>query len=402
MEGKAESSYSAAAYPRLRSDDALKNRRFLKLTLGALVTTASCASSGTTNDPVVLDADRDNFTEAAGDCDDLNNRVFPGATEVLGDGIDQDCSGADSPALAPSDLDEDGFTEAAGDCNDKNDGVFPGAVEVPGDGIDQDCSGGDAPAVPPAETVSDVDQDGVTTEGGDCDDLNRATFPGARERTGDGVDSNCDNDEMPSLGPNRYADALGIMDTDEDGKISFEEFSAACAVSARLDGEPKPGVVHTHSSCSGTGAAAGMHMHSWKEFFVHDCRGVNYCAGWSCVETAEDKGRTGAVAYAEAGCTNCHGGKGGAFKIEVTPGQDPEQVKAAFLDRSDDRFRAAIAFGMSGISPGQMAYFNMPGHYTKLSRREIDAVIAHVRSLPLEAVNFEWGYPISVDDPSDK
>jgi hypothetical protein len=372
----------------------LKNRRFLNLTLGALVSTAGCDTS---DDAAVGDVDRDGITEAAGDCDDFNNRVFPGATEILGDGIDQDCSGADSPALAPTDIDGDGVTAADGDCNDKNDSVFPAAVDLPGDGIDQDCSGADTPA----GATSDVDKDGVTAADGDCDDLNRAVFPGARERTGDGVDSNCDDNEMPALGPDRFADALGIMDTDDDGGISFEEFSAACAISARLDGDAKPGVVQTHSSCAGTGGCQGMHMHPWNELFVHDCRGLNGCTGWSCVQTADDKGRTGAVAYVEAGCTNCHTGKDGAFKIEVTPGQDPEQVKAAFLARSDARFRSAIAFGIAGISPGEVAYSNMPAHYDKLSLREIDAVIAHVRSLPLEAVNFEWGDDIIPDEPGE-
>ncbi len=30
------------------------------------------------------------------------------------------------------------------DCNDANPAIRPGAVDVPGDGVDQDCSGGDA------------------------------------------------------------------------------------------------------------------------------------------------------------------------------------------------------------------------------------------------------------------
>jgi len=42
------------------------------------------------------------------------------------------------------DNDGDGVTIGDGDCDDNNDTVYPGAVEVPGDGIDQDCSGFDS------------------------------------------------------------------------------------------------------------------------------------------------------------------------------------------------------------------------------------------------------------------
>src|SRR3954452_18830511 len=41
------------------------------------------------------DADRDGVP-AGTDCDDTNSKVYPGAPEVAGDGIDQDCNGADA------------------------------------------------------------------------------------------------------------------------------------------------------------------------------------------------------------------------------------------------------------------------------------------------------------------
>lgn len=55
-------------------------------------------------------------------------------------------TGADLTFVTPAglvDADKDGVSPPA-DCNDANPAIRPGAVDVPGDGIDQDCSGRDA------------------------------------------------------------------------------------------------------------------------------------------------------------------------------------------------------------------------------------------------------------------
>ena len=52
-----------------------------------------------------------------------------------------------------SDADGDGVPAPA-DCWDQNATVFPGAPEVPGNAIDDDCAGGDAPAASPATIKS--------------------------------------------------------------------------------------------------------------------------------------------------------------------------------------------------------------------------------------------------------
>ena len=67
--------------------------------------------------------------------------------EVCGDGIDNDCDGQidEGCSTTCTDADGDGWTTCAGDCNDKNASIYPGANDTKGkagrDGIDNDCDG---------------------------------------------------------------------------------------------------------------------------------------------------------------------------------------------------------------------------------------------------------------------
>ena len=62
------------------------------------------------------------------------------------------CNGLEIPSepqniiIAQSDdADNDGYTVAQGDCNDNDASIYPGAAEICGDGIDQNCNGKDLP-----------------------------------------------------------------------------------------------------------------------------------------------------------------------------------------------------------------------------------------------------------------
>jgi hypothetical protein len=91
-----------------------------------------------------IDNDQDGYTENQGDCNDADSSLYPGAVDICGDGIDQDCDGSD--LVCPEDIDDDndGFTENQGDCDDSNASVNPDAIEICGDDIDQDCDGADS------------------------------------------------------------------------------------------------------------------------------------------------------------------------------------------------------------------------------------------------------------------
>ncbi|MCB9778899.1 MAG: putative metal-binding motif-containing protein [Alphaproteobacteria bacterium] len=77
------------------------------------------------------------------DCDDTDASVFPGASEVPYDGIDQACDGD----AGEYDRDGDGYNlagsgaEPEGDCDDGDPAINPGMLDWCDDDIDQDCDG---------------------------------------------------------------------------------------------------------------------------------------------------------------------------------------------------------------------------------------------------------------------
>jgi len=130
---------------------------------------------------VCVDLDGDGVTECAGDCDDTDASVFPGAVESCND-VDDDCDGDVDEGF---DADGDGWTVCGGDCDDSEPTTNPDCGEVC-DGVDNDCDG-------VVDNGYDADGDGVSSCDGDCDDADPTVFPGAPE-TCDGLDNDCDGD----------------------------------------------------------------------------------------------------------------------------------------------------------------------------------------------------------------
>jgi len=187
-----------------------------------------------------IDADGDGYSPAEGDCDDSKSALNPAATDQVGDGIDQNCDGADGfdgdgdgsaspasggddcddaePASYPSNTeacfdgidndcdlstkDDDCDQDGAGadvDCDD-NDPTVP-TTEIPYNGIDENCSGSD---------LTDVDGDGFDGDTGpDCDDDNEDVYPGAWDGC-NGVDDDCDGVVDGGTNPDPVSQAPGV------------------------------------------------------------------------------------------------------------------------------------------------------------------------------------------------
>jgi len=139
------------------------------------------------------DGDGQNAEACGGDdCDDGDDLVYFGASELACDGKDTNCDGYMDSV---EDFDADGYANATCaasgaevDCDDENDEVWPGATELC-DEIDHDCDGSWA------DGGADDDGDGVLDAacgGDDCDDTLDTVFLGADEVCVDGVDQDCD------------------------------------------------------------------------------------------------------------------------------------------------------------------------------------------------------------------
>ncbi len=208
---------------------------------------------GTSSSTTVSCTEPDGYVASSGDCNDRDDDVYPGASEVCDD-EDNDCDGVvdDSPSDGTTYYADDdgdlygsstdtlkacekptGYVTNKRDCDDTDSGVNPAADEYCDD-EDDDCDGTvDESAVDRTTWYADDDGDaygdsgtkskacdapsGYVADSTDCDDGDETVHPGADELCDD-LDNDCDGtvDESPVDETTWYRDRDGD-DWGDDG-----------------------------------------------------------------------------------------------------------------------------------------------------------------------------------------
>ena len=180
----------------------------------------------------------------AGDCDDLNAAIYPGADELC-DGKDNDCDDEIDEGVGDTfyqDLDgdgrgtsretvqacsaPDGYSSNDQDCDDAEIARYFGAEELC-DGIDNDCDLDVDEDIIPQLVWADLDDDGYGdpdspgtgcgSVGGwsdndlDCDDTDADTNPDTLEIAGNGLDEDCDGYVDERAVPEHYVDVAAAL-----------------------------------------------------------------------------------------------------------------------------------------------------------------------------------------------
>ena len=238
----------------------------------------------------------DGWVDNSDDCDDLEALTYPSASEVC-DEQDNDCDGTVDEGVGftwYADTDGDGYGDASSsstecnmppgysangdDCNDSEATTNPAAYEVC-DGVDNNCDGtaDENTALDAGTWYTDADGDGygdsasattacdmssnASAVGGDCDDADANSWPGADEVC-DSADNDCDGtiDEYAVDRTSWYTDADG------DGYGNPSSTTLSCDMPS--------GAVADNSDCNdANGQVNPAATETWYDGIDSDCDG---------------------------------------------------------------------------------------------------------------------------------
>ncbi|MBM4391704.1 MAG: lamin tail domain-containing protein [Deltaproteobacteria bacterium] len=158
------------------------------------------------------------------DCDDSSSSDYPGATETVGNGDDEDCDGYET---CYDDDDNDGYLDTTGDTRASSDTDCSDAYEGTNSDPTTDCDDSDS-----GDTRASSDTDCSDAYEGtnsdpttDCDDSDSGDYPGATETVGNGDDEDCDGYETCYDDD----DNDGFLDTTGDTRTSTTDTDCADA-----------------------------------------------------------------------------------------------------------------------------------------------------------------------------
>ncbi len=316
------------------------------------------------------------YAAVAGDCNDGNASVSPGAAELC-DGTDNNCDGQSDEGLSVStyyrDADGDGYgiygdtiqscrvvagyAPLAGDCDDGNGQIKPGAPEVC-DNVDNNCNGEIDDGIETAYYFRDSDgdgygdgnealgacaqPDGYVTNSNDCNDNDASIRPNAQEVC-DGVDNNCNDQIDEGVAMTTY-----YRDVDGDGFGVTADSRTACA--------PPEGFVTESNDCNDKAPAVHPGAAEVCDQVDNDCDGTIDLVGGVSVCGLPPVTVTAAKSYSPWRWTNAvtnlppHTKVAIPAEIPVTAGNAGSDFSAfATLDRTTGHAYACLYRGGSPV-----------------------------------------------------